>query len=242
MNIRAPWEIFENLNEIVYAVDMDTYDIIYLNKAAMTALQTTPEEYSREKCYRLFGKFSSPCHFCTNPKLREGEFVEWGYYNPHLKRAFKLKDTMYCHEGRRVRVEIAIDMMLNEIENKGLDDRVQDKIFINSCLELTHSASTPDESMNFLIQYLGQHKECQGIDIYEVQKNNWLYHTYRWSAETGIDTVTVPFQIDFLQSVPLGRSSGQTPDTDPGTPAGSAAYFYPVSSDRSYISRAARRS
>ena len=28
------WEFFENMNEAVYASDVDTYELIYLNKAA----------------------------------------------------------------------------------------------------------------------------------------------------------------------------------------------------------------
>lgn len=201
MNERAPWEMFENFNEIVYASDMETYDIIYMNKAARDSFQITEEEYKKQKCYSLISRFSLPCYFCTNPKLKVGEFYEWVYHNPYLKRSFKLKDTMYCYEGRKIRIEIAIDLTLNEQENRSVNEMIRDEVFINSCLTMTHSASTPNESMNFMLQYMGQYKGCKSASIYEIRNNNWLYHTYCWDFENGICPVKAPFQIDFLEYI-----------------------------------------
>ena len=33
------WEFFENMNEAVYASDVDTYELLYLNKAARDLFQ-----------------------------------------------------------------------------------------------------------------------------------------------------------------------------------------------------------
>lgn len=201
MNEHAPWKMFENFNEIVYASDMETYDIIYMNKAARDSFQITEDEYKKRKCYSLIGRFSSPCYFCSNSKLKEGEFYEWVYHNPYSNYSFKLKDIMYCYEGRKIRIEFAINLTLNEQEDRNASEMVRDEMLIHSCLTTTHSASTPNESMNFMLQYMGQYKKCKSSYIYEIRKNNWLYNTYYWDFKNGICPVKEPFKIDFREYV-----------------------------------------
>ena len=43
------WEFFENMNEAVYASDVDTYELIYLNKTARNLVSLTP--LTREGMY-----------------------------------------------------------------------------------------------------------------------------------------------------------------------------------------------
>ncbi len=47
------WEFFENMNEAVYASDVDTYELLYLNKAARDLFQFKDESaYKRKKLLR----------------------------------------------------------------------------------------------------------------------------------------------------------------------------------------------
>ena len=43
------WEFFENMNEAVYASDVDTYELLYLNKAARDLFQFKDESDYKEK-------------------------------------------------------------------------------------------------------------------------------------------------------------------------------------------------
>ena len=89
------WDFFENMDELVYVSDMDTYNMVYMNRRAMAQYSlTSPEQYQNRKCYELLQSCSSPCAMCTNSKLCPGEFFEWSRYNPIVKRAYILKDTM----------------------------------------------------------------------------------------------------------------------------------------------------
>ena len=51
------WEFFENMNEAVYASDVDTYELLYLNKAARDLFQ-----FKDESDYK--GK--TPMRSCSN--------------------------------------------------------------------------------------------------------------------------------------------------------------------------------
>ena len=40
------WDFFENMDELVYVADMDTYDMVYMNRRAMAQYAlTSPEQY-----------------------------------------------------------------------------------------------------------------------------------------------------------------------------------------------------
>ena len=43
------WEFFENMNEAVYASDVDTYELLYLNKAARDLFQFKDESEYKGK-------------------------------------------------------------------------------------------------------------------------------------------------------------------------------------------------
>ena len=79
------WDFFENMDELVYVADMDTYDMVYMNRRAMTQYAlTSPEQYQNRKCYELLQSCSSPCAMCTNSKLCPGEFFEWSHCKKSL--------------------------------------------------------------------------------------------------------------------------------------------------------------
>jgi PAS domain-containing protein len=63
------WEFFENMNEAVYASDVDTYELLYLNKAARDLFQFKDEsDYKGKNCYEILQQCSSPlCHVHQQP-------------------------------------------------------------------------------------------------------------------------------------------------------------------------------
>ena len=125
---------FENMDEIVYIADMDNYEIIYMNKRQRELYGGFPmESFAGRKCYEVFQNNSEPCKICTNYKLKPDEFVEWQYYNPILNRFFMLKDSMTEENGKRYRIEIAIDISdqnrKNEMQEYRLRQRLYDRPF-----------------------------------------------------------------------------------------------------------------
>ena len=85
---------FQNLNEYVYASDIETNELVYLNRKAMDAFGVkSTDEIRGRKCYEVLQGSSIPCGMCTNCQLSTGSFVEWRYYNPVLGRHLLLKDT-----------------------------------------------------------------------------------------------------------------------------------------------------
>ena len=75
--MRHLWDFFEKANELVYASDMDSQEILYMNRKALEIYGVSSiDEVRGKKCHEvLFGNNAS-CAACSNEKLEEGEFVE----------------------------------------------------------------------------------------------------------------------------------------------------------------------
>ena len=178
------WDFFENMDELVYVADMDTYDMVYMNRRAMAQYAlTSPEQYQNRKCYELLQSCSSPCAMCTNSKLCPGEFFEWSRYNPIVKRAYILKDTMVIRDGRRLRIEITIDMNVHQREKLTIEDQTDTEALINEGLRFALAAETPIRSIDILLQYMGQIFSGERAYIFERNSQNSFDNTFEWCSD-----------------------------------------------------------
>ena len=107
------WMLDEYMGN-VYICDMETYELLYLNKEACATLHRTPAELLGRKCYEVIQGRTSPCPFCTNHLLREEEPYEWEFDNPVLERTFLIKNRVVDWHGHRARIELSHDMYSTE--------------------------------------------------------------------------------------------------------------------------------
>ena len=110
-NIKEIGDFFINLNEYVYATDIETNEIVYMNHKALKAYGLESiEDIKGKKCYEVLQKASVKCGMCNNSRLLPGAFEEWRYYNPVLDKYMIIKDTLIEGEGnRKYRLEIGIE-------------------------------------------------------------------------------------------------------------------------------------
>lgn len=191
------WEFFDELKECVYVADIDTFDLVYMNKKALCLYNlNSPDEFEGKKCYEVLKNNRMPCAGCNNHRLCEGKFVEWYCYNPVLKRYFHIKDTLVTDDNRRLRMEIAIDNSLQEQKYRMFLEQQNYEALANEGMRLALKADTPDESINIILEYLG--KALNGERTYIVEKNEGGGddNTYEWVAEG------VTPEIENLQNLP----------------------------------------
>lgn len=98
----------------VYISDMDTYELLYVNKVALDTLQSTSDKVVGHKCYEIIQGRTSPCPFCTNDRLTTDEFYQWEFDNPVLSRTFMIKNRIIDWNGHRSRIELSHDMFSTE--------------------------------------------------------------------------------------------------------------------------------
>ena len=158
------WEFFENMNEAVYASDVDTYELLYLNKAARDLFQFKDEsDYKGKNCYEILQQCSSPCAMCTNNRLKPGVFYEWSRFNPLVRRSYLLKDTMVIDDGRRVRIEMAIDLDIHELAKRSFSEFTDNEALINEGLRCALAEETPEQSK---IHYYSIWGRCSKVTVF----------------------------------------------------------------------------
>lgn len=191
------WEFFENLDEFVYVTDMDTYELIYMNKKTReTYGMDSLETLAGKKCYEVLQRSNTPCAICNNQELTEGHFKEWCYYNPVLDKHLSLKDTMVEEDGKHYRIELAVDVSAQERQGKVLRGYQDLETIANEGLRIALQAPTPDKSIEVILEYLGKALQGERIYVFERNASGGDDNTYEWAA-SGVTP-----EIDNLQNLP----------------------------------------
>ena len=111
-------EIFDSMEAIVYVSDMQTHELIYVNKKFVETLgYDNPMALNGLKCWQVIQKGQTgPCPFCTNKRLllpdgNPGKPYEWEFRNTLNHRWYNIVDkAIHWHDKRIVRLETALDI------------------------------------------------------------------------------------------------------------------------------------
>lgn len=189
------WEFFEELDEMVYVSDVETHELVYMNRHLRNALgYRSQTEYIGKKCYRVLQGSNAPCSFCTNQQLESGKFVSWTHRNPVLNKRFLVKDSLLNIHGRKYRIEIAIDAN-SDSSCKSPYYYARSETILNECMQQMFSNANPEETIQNMLSYIGKTFSCDRAYIFELYDNQTTSNTYEWCSEN------VTPQKEFLQNV-----------------------------------------
>ena len=188
---------FENLGEIVYVTDIETDELVYLNRAGREVLGLESiEAFRGRKCHEVIHGLPSRCAICTNDKLKPGEFYEWTYFSERVGTHFALKDTLIESEGRRLRLEIAVNVEAQRKQEEALQEIVFNEGLINNALELALNEDDPDRAIFVMLRHLGEQLHGDRAYIFEDNGDGTFDNTYEW-CNAGVTP-----QIENLKSIP----------------------------------------
>ncbi len=178
------WEFFDNLNEFVYVSDIDSYELIYMNKKVLKTYGfNTLDEAVGKKCCEVIGRRSSLCSACNNQDLIPGYFKEWRCYSFSLGRHMILKDTMIEQDGRRYRMEIAIDANNQTSGGDLLYSYESLEALVNEGLRVALKEPTPDKSIDIILEYIGKVLNGERTYIFEKNESGGSDNTYEWVSD-----------------------------------------------------------
>jgi len=129
--------LFNSMNAVVYVADLETYELLYVNKCAIEHFGSS---WQGRKCFHyLQSGIEEPCAFCTNPQLltngEPGDTVTWEFKNLKNQRWYECFDkAILWTNGRLARLEIAFDIT----ERKELE-RIKDELLSS----ISHEMRTP---------------------------------------------------------------------------------------------------
>ena len=197
--IEVIWKFLDNLDEYVYATDIETDELVYMNRKVLEAygLQSI-DDVKGKKCYEVLQKSSVPCGMCNNDRLCAGKFVEWRYYNPVIDKYMMLKDTLVEDPvtKKKYRIEISIDISEERSQDKMIQKYRDMESFVNEALKDALSVESPDETIRIILEYLGKALNGERTYIFEKNRDGRDDNTYEWTAPG------VPPEIDSLQNLP----------------------------------------
>lgn len=176
------WELFENMDEMVYVADVDSYELVYMNKKMRETYGLSQEEFVGKKCYETLQNCSVPCSICNNHELKVGYFKEWRYYNPIHDKHFMLKDTLLEEDGRRYRMELTLDVSTQERQGSILRGYQNVEAFVNEGLRIALQASHPDKSIAIVLEHLGKALNGERTFVFERNQQGGDDNTYEWVA------------------------------------------------------------
>ncbi|MDE7016629.1 MAG: diguanylate cyclase [Lachnospiraceae bacterium] len=176
------WEIYERLHEIVCVVDVENHELIYVNQRACELYDIEDREQIKgKKCYEVLMRSLAPCAICNNNKLCTGAFLEEVRYNPVVKKKLAIKDTIVEEDGKKYRFELAVDLSAYELDGAGNEDK---EAMVNEGLRISLAATTPEESILALLEYLGLSLHSGRAYIFEETRKGMLDNTYEWCANS----------------------------------------------------------
>lgn len=176
------WKLFEEMDELVYVSDPETYEILYMNRKLRESLGHQDQKtYRGKKCYQVLQGRSEPCEFCTNSVLEQGKFISWTHENPVLGKRYLIKDSLIECTGRPCRLEIAIDVDAEIVCNSPYYYARSESI-LNECLQRIFSTTDPENSLNMMLKYIGETFQCDRAYIFEL-KGEAADNTYEWCKD-----------------------------------------------------------
>lgn len=184
-DIQDIWQFFENLNEYVYAAEIETNELVYMNRKMLDEFGFhSVDDIQGKKCYKVIQNSSVPCGMCNNDKLCTGKFEEWRYYNPVIDKYMIVKDTLVedAETGKRYRVEFSIDISEERAQDKRIQKYRAMEAVVNEGLRVALAADTPDETIQIILEHLGKVLNAERTYIFEKNAQGCDDNTYEWTA------------------------------------------------------------
>ncbi|BBA51232.1 diguanylate cyclase [Fusobacterium varium] len=177
-------KILDELNEIVYIIELKTYKLLYLNAYGLDLFgYKNFNEVKNHKCFEIFYKKDFPCSFCNVNRISEKESHQWECKNPIINKYLLKKEKLIKWNGKIVHLVTATDITKKENEKIILEQTLKNEKIVLECIKMMHSSSDISTAINNTLETMGNYLNGERAYIFELNKNNTLDNTYEWCAE-----------------------------------------------------------
>jgi len=180
--------ILDCIGAFVYIMDMETYDILFINKYA----QKLWGDITGQKCWQAIQKGQTgPCEFCTNDKLLKEDgspagVYTWEFQNTRNNRWYDCRDSaVLWTDGRTVRLEIATDIT----GRKQAEEDLQCQLGLAKMVAAisAHFANMPEgelsKAIDYALQLSGEFFNVGRSYVFQFSTDgNIMDNTHEWCA------------------------------------------------------------
>lgn len=191
-------EIFESTEDMVAVIDWDTYEIYYLDPAGQRMFGV--RDFRGRKCYKTFWGKDMPCKFCPKENLRHDTFYVWETWNSYCGNHFLVKDKLMDFKGKKLRLQIGMDITKREYVSQATRERVAFSQKIVGYVETLRSEMDYGQVVEQVLASVGDFYKADRAYLFErvsAGTAEWK-NTYEWCAPK------VVAQKNNLQALPQG--------------------------------------
>ena len=100
--------------ELIYAVDIETDRVIFMNKAMINLFGDRIGEF----CYKAFQDFHEHYQYCNNNIIvnNVGVPYKWYHHNKRIDKYFFIVDVCKIYNGRTIRIEKAYEIDIDTLK------------------------------------------------------------------------------------------------------------------------------
>lgn len=139
--------IFNDSNQMIQVSDLETYSMLYANKAARVYTGHENKPYQGEHCYKYMMGLDAPCPFCPMKNMEENQCQETEVDNGKEIYAVKTKVTSW--NGKKVFIEYAWDITEVRRSQKIFESQMQTLLgAIPEAQGIFHLDITSDECLS----------------------------------------------------------------------------------------------
>lgn len=158
-------DLINEVSEMIYVVDLETYELQFINEAGKNRFGI--EDTEHKKCYEIIYGRTEPCEFCNNSHLSEDSSITWECSNYKVGRHYLLKDSLIEWNGKKAKVEIACDITEQQRQKEELKAVLDAQNVILNCVQMLHSAENVLEVLENVIGKIGSFVHAKRAYIYE---------------------------------------------------------------------------
>ncbi len=169
----------DQMLELVYVVDMETYELLYINSAGREKYGISDPKSA--KCYQMMQGLEGPCSFCLSDRLTFDSVYTWEFTNKMLGRHFLLRDRLVHWNGRKARMQIATDITEQEAERHTLKNLLEAERVIRDCISLLYESNHLNEAMDKVLRRAGEYSGADRAYFF-VLSGDSLVSANEWCA------------------------------------------------------------
>lgn len=170
---------FETEQDFLYISDPNTYELYYISIAEGRPIPAGWQNYQGKTCYEVLQQRDSPCPFCTNRLLNAEQYYVWEHYNEITGRNYILKDKLLDWHGKRVRLEIVMDITGEERAKAVLLGSLESQGVLMNCVEALAAGTGTATALQGILRMIGTfyhagwaylhyftHQDAQGVVLH----------------------------------------------------------------------------
>lgn len=189
-------KLLNEVSELIYVADLHTHEILFVNESGKQYFDAL--DMVGKKCYEILQGRNEPCEFCLNAVLLAGREYKWKRKNPVTGRYYYLKDKLIDWNGKKAKLEIALDVTEQEEQSNEIKKALDREILIVDCIKSLHEDADLGAGIQAVLQKIGRFLSADRVYIFQI-KDKGMANTYEWCANGVAPQKGNLQKIEFLQ-------------------------------------------